>query len=374
MMKKIVIIENNVISTNTMRKKFTTSLIEEGYSVTILTTGTKEDLLTATNNGLSVIDVKSSGLNPLHVLQYNFKLFQILSKIKPDVCLTFTVRPAIWGNLITRLLRIHTITNITGIGPLFSSKNIAYKIARTLYKFVLKHTHTIFFQNTDDKDLFIKNNFVHHQNIGLIPGSGIDHHYYTPIEVKKENDTLKFLFIGRLLKDKGIIEFIEAAKILKQEKINAKYLVVGTLWNQNLKHNTITQKDLDQWIDDGIIDYLGPTTDVRPIIASVDCVVLPSYREGTSNVLLEASSMEKPCITCDTTGCREIVEDQHTGLLCKVADSKDLAEKMKQMFSFSDEKRIEMGKNARKKVVKEFDKQIVLDAYKKAINDCLKNK
>lgn len=370
----IAIIENNILSINTIRKKLVFYLIELGYNVVVLTTGKESEMKTAAEYGFQVVDVKTSGLNPIDVFKYIFNLKKALINCKADVCLTFTIRPAIWGNFVTSQLSIPTVTNITGIGPLFSSNNLTYKTARFIYKFAIKNTRKVFFQNNDDLNLFLKNKFIKNEIAELIPGSGIDHHYYTPIEVKKENDTLKFLFIGRLLKDKGIIEFIEAAKILKQEKINAKYLVVGTLWNQNLKHNTITQKDLDKWIEDGIIDYLGPTTDVRPIIASVDCVVLPSYREGTSNVLLEASSMEKPCITCDTTGCREIVEDQHTGLLCKVADSQDLAEKMKQMISFSNEKRIEMGKNARKKVVKEFDKQIVLDAYKKAINDCLKNK
>jgi glycosyltransferase involved in cell wall biosynthesis len=188
-------------------------------------------------------------------------------------------------------------------------------------------------------NLFVENNFVKQQNICLIPGSGVDYERFAPMPKTLAYDAFVFLFIGRLLKDKGITELVTASRILKQQGIKFTCLVVGSLWTQNLKKNTITQNDLDEWIQEELIKYEGHSTDVRQQIANADCFVLPSYREGTSNVLLEASSMEKPCITCDTTGCREIVEDKITGLLCKVADAEDLAEKMKQMISFSYEKR-----------------------------------
>ena len=371
-MKKILIIENNILATNTIRKAFVDSLIHQGFEVSVLTSGTKAEIELAQSKGYNIVPINSSTQNPFTILQYIKGVYLAVKKYKPDVCLTFTIRPAIWGNLVTRVLHVPTITNITGIGPLFSSNNIAYKMARTLYKFVLKRTHTIFFQNKDDMNLFVENNFVKQQNICLIPGSGVDYDRFAPIPKEHIHDSFVFLFIGRLLKDKGITEFVAASRRLKQQGINFTSVVVGSLWTQNLKKNTITQQDLDEWVQEGVIQYEGHSTDVRQQIANADCFVLPSYREGTSNVLLEASSMEKPCITCDTTGCREIVEDKITGLLCKVADAEDLTEKMKQMISFSYEKRRQMGVDARKKVIKEYDKKIVINKYLDVIQSITK--
>ena len=365
----IVILENNIISTLTVRSKLTQVLMEQGYVVTVLTTGTSQQLQAAEKMGLQVIDVKSSSQNPFHIFRYMLRLKKAMKDLKADICLTFTIRPAIWGNLVTRWLGIPTITNITGIGPLFASNNIAYKIARSLYRFSLKKTARIFFQNTDDRDLFLKHGFLHHQSTQLIPGSGIDYVHFSPAEKVFDKEVFVFLYIGRLLKDKGIVEFVEAARIVRKQHQHVLFRVIGPLWTQNLKGNTITAEQLEAWVDEGVINYVGEILDVRSYIASSDTVVLPSYREGTSNVLLEASSMERPCITCDTTGCREIVEDGVTGYLCKVADAEDLADKMLRIIELPQENRIDMGKKARQKVIREYDKKLVIDAYLHSINE-----
>ena len=367
MKRKIAIIENNIIATNTIREKLTRTLEEHGYDVTILTTGTTANLEQARQNGFKVIDVKGSTQNPLDIFTYMRNIKKALKLCGADVCLTFTIRPAIWGNVVTRRLNIPTITNITGIGPLFARKNIAYRAARTLYKFVLQKTARIFFQNYDDMNIFLEKKFVKPERAERIPGSGIDHEYYMPLPGRGKDNKFIFLFISRLVKDKGILEYVEAARSLKKELPVAEFRVLGPVWLQNLKDNTVTETEIRQWVKDDIITYLGDAKDVRPHIAAADCIVLPSYREGTSNVLLEASSMERPCITCDTTGCKEIVADGITGFLCKVQDAADLAEKMKKMCTLTEEQRIEMGIKARQKVIKEFDKQIVINAYLSAI-------
>ena len=272
------------------------------------------------------------------------------------------------GNLVTRTLKIPTITNITGIGPLFQSNHFTYKAARSLYKHALKKTAHVFFQNQDDMSLFLNKNFVSKTKAQRIPGSGVDHEYYKPIEAKNSDKAFRFLFIGRLVKDKGIIEYVEAAKKIKILFPEIEFQVLGPLWTQNLKKNTVTQVEIDEWQKQKIIHYLGAKDDVRPYIAEATCIVLPSYREGMSNILLEAASMQKPCITCDTTGCNDIVEDNVTGYLCKVKDADSLADKMKQMYELHPGKRKEMGIKARQKIIKEFDKQIVIDAYLDVIN------
>lgn len=367
MKKNIAIIENNIIATNTIRRKLTSALMEQGYNVVVLTTGKEAEIALARERGFNIIDVKSSNSNPLDVLKYISNIRRALKSFKPDVCLTFTIRPAIWGNMVTGSLNIPTITNITGVGPLFESKSVVYRAARTLYKFVLRKTRKIFFQNTDDRDLFLKHRFIKEEVAGMVPGSGIDHEFFKPMQPENPSDHFVFLFISRLVKDKGVLEYVEAARIIRAEFPTVECRMLGPLWEQNLQSNIITKSDINNWVNEGAIRYLGEATDVRSYIAAADSIVLPSYREGTSNVLLEASSMEKPCITCDTTGCREIVSHDITGYLCKVADAADLAHQMKKMIQLPPESRYEMGKKARQKVIREFDKQIVINAYLQAI-------
>ena len=337
----------------------------------MLTTGQQDELELARSRGFDVIDVKGSNRNPKDISNYVINLQRAIKRFKPDVVLTFTIRPAIWGNIVTRQLNIPTITNITGIGPLFESDKLTYKAARGLYKFVLKKTKKIFFQNFDDMNLFLQKNFVKADRAERIPGSGIDHAFYKPMQKDSAKTAFTFLFISRLIKDKGILEYVEAARIIRKNHPTVNFEVVGPYWSQNLKHNTITKEDVYGWERDGTIIYKGSAEDVRPFIANADCIVLPSWREGTSNILLEASSMEKPCITCDTTGCNEIVDDNVTGYLVEVRNSTDLAAKMQMMLNLSEEERLNMGKKARQRVIKNFDKQIVIDAYLSAIDEVL---
>ena len=369
--KKIAVIENGLFSTYTMREGLMQRLLKEGYDVTILT-HTNSFVSQVEKTGLHVINIGSGNLNPWKVLKYIFNLYSALKKIQPDVCLTFSIRPAIWGNFITRHLNIPTITNITGVGPLFISKNLAYRIARSIYRHALQKTKKVFFQNFDDMNLFLQKKFVRKEIAERVPGSGVDYQKFSPMAIAKTGEeNFIFLFIGRLIKDKGIFEFVEAARMIRKKFPNILFNVIGPFWHQNLKSNTITKSDLQNWIVEGIIDYQGEKKDIRKFIAEADCIVLPSYREGTSNILLEAASMEKAIITTNTTGCKETVDDEVTGFLCKVKDAEDLADKMEKMYLLSEEDRKTMGKKGRQKIIKEFDKQIVINAYLEAIDGIL---
>lgn len=371
-MKKIAVIENGLFSTYTMRDGLMQFLLKEGFEVTVLT-HTNSFVSQVEKTGLKVINIGSGNLNPVKVSKYIFNLHKALREIQPDVCLTFSIRPAIWGNFITRILKIPTITNITGVGPLFTSKNFAYLIARYIYRFALKKPKKVFFQNFDDMDLFLEKRFVTKDIAERIPGSGVDYQKFSPINYEgKPKGNFIFLFIGRLIKDKGIFEFVDAARIIRKKYPNVIFNVIGPFWHQNLKSNTITKTDLQNWITEGIIDYQGEKKDVRKFLAEADCIVLPSYREGASNILLEAASMGKPIITTNTTGCKEIVDEGVTGFLCKVKDSIDLAIKMEEMLLLPLEQRNNMGKKARQKIIREFDKQIVIKAYLRVINEVLK--
>ena len=373
MKKNIAILESNILGTNTIRRRLASFLMEKGYNVTILAKGTEDEINLARSRGFDVIDLKASNQKISGIFQYLRNIKRALKKVDADICLTFTIRSAIWGNIVTRQLKIPTITSITGIGPLFESNHFTYKAARIFYKFILRKTDKVFFQNTTDMKLFVDKKFVLPSKAALVPGSGIEFEYYKHIPLIKENNKIIYLFISRLIKDKGISEFVEAARILGNQLPDAEFHVVGPLWAQNLKHNIVTQKEIDEWTNEGLIKYLGYADDVRPFIAAADCIVLPSYREGLSNVLLEAGSMEKPCITCDVPGCNDIVIDNVTGFLCKAKNSEDLAQKIQKMNSLSDQERQQMGVLARERIKNKFDKKIVLNTYLNAIENISKN-
>ena len=371
MKKNIAIIENHIISTNTVRQKLTQVLIEQGYNVTVLSTGTPKEIAIAQSKGFNVIDIGTSNTNIADVFQYMKNLRDALKTTKADICLTFTMRPAIWGNMVTRFMGIPTITNITGIGPLAESESLAYKVARLLYRFVLKKTALVFFQNKDDLRIFLQKKFVTIKQASIIPGSGVDYDHFAPVPQKRNDNKFVFLFISRLIKDKGILEYVEAAAQLLETNSEVTCQVLGPYYSQNLKENIITEKQIMHWLDNGIVQYMGAADDVRPFIAEADCIVLPSYREGMSNVLLEAGSMQKPTITADTTGCNDIVIDGVTGLLCRVRDANDLRSKMQEMVKLSAGQRAEMGRQARERVKTTFAKKIVVDAYLQAIESVI---
>ena len=365
---KIAIIENHIISTNTVRRKLTKTLIEKGFEVTILSTGSPKELSFAKKLGFNVINVGMSNTHPKDVYIYIKKVYKALKETNTDLCLTFTMRPAIWGNMVSRLLKIPVITNITGIGPLAESNSVAYRVARSLYRTALKKTKVVFFQNNDDLKIFLDKKFIRLEQAQIIPGSGVDIDFFKPIEKQHHDEKFVFLFISRLIKDKGILEYVAAADMVRQQYPNVVCQVIGPYYNQNLKDNIISEEQIMHWLDEGIVHYLGAAEDVRPFIGEADCIVLPSYREGMSNVLLEAASMERPTIASNVTGCKEIIIDNKTGLLCRVKDAKDLSQKMISMLKTDTIAREEMGREARKHVQSNFAKQIVIDAYLKNIN------
>ena len=239
-----------------------------------------------------------------------------------------------------------------------------------MYKLALKNSKRVFFQNRDDFELFLNEGLVEKKICDILPGSGVDTQKFKPIQREKKDKFFRFLLIARILWDKGIGEYVEAAKIIRQKYKNVKFQLLGGIGVDN--PTAISKKIIDKWVKDEIIEYLGETDDVRKFIYRADCIVLPSYREGTSRVLLESASMEKPLIATNVPGCKEVVEDGINGYLCKVKDSKDLASKMEKMLNLSEENRALMGKKGREKIVKEFDEKIVINKYLETISQILR--
>src|SRR5258705_10634426 len=372
--RKVAIIENHELGIYSIRHDLVMALAEK-YDVSVLTEVDESFKNGDRENVVRFIDVGKSGMNPVAALRYNARVRKALKQIRPDVCLTFTIRPAIYGNMVTSRLNIQTISTITGTGPLFDSKSVSYTIARQLYKWVLKKTRFVFFPNYDDLEAFISAKYIVRQQAKRVPGSGVNYEKFAPMPFTRGRDgKFIFLYISRLIKDKGIMEYVEAASILKPKFPQAEFHVIGPLWTGNKKSLTVTENELNDWIEKKWIVYQDKQKDIRPFVADADCVVMPSYREGMSNVLLEAASMARPLIATNVTGCRGIVEDGVNGLLCKVKDGKDLAEKMKQMMNIPAAEREAMGKKGREKMIREFDKKLVIQIYLQAIDEIANGK
>lgn len=239
-------------------------------------------------------------------------------------------------------------------------------VAKTLYRLSFRFANRVFFQNEDDLNLFIDKKLVPAENVGLVPGSGIDLEHFTPTTFSR-NEKFTFLLISRLITDKGILEYIEAVKKLRSKGLDARFQLLGAM---DTRHKRGIQKEkIDDWIATGTVEYLGTSTDVRSFIHQADCIVLPSYREGTPRTLLEAASCSKPIIATNVAGCNQVVVNGYNGLLCNLKDANDLAEKMNTMAAMSDQQLSSFGANGRDKMEKEFGDQHVIDKYLAALSE-----
>jgi glycosyltransferase involved in cell wall biosynthesis len=362
---RIAIVLNTSWNIYNFRLNFVKTLLEQGHEVhTIAPHDEYTKYLEEVGCKHHDVHMDSRGANPIKDSALIFELFFIYRRVKPDVILHYTIKPNIYGTFAATLLGIPVVNNVCGLGTIFLKDNFVSSIAIKLYKWAFRFPKKVFFQNPDDLALFVDRKLVPQEITDLLPGSGIDLSRFTPASFKR-NRPFTFLLISRLITDKGILEFIEAVKKLKAQGMNAKFQLLGA---KDPKHKRGIQIDvIDGWIQSGTVEYLGTTKDVRTFINQADCIVLPSYREGTPRTLLEASSSSKPIITTDVPGCHHVVSHQLNGLLCKLKDVDDLANKMLEMASFDDETLKRFGENGRKKMEAEFDEKIVVSKYLTAI-------
>lgn len=323
--------------------------------------------------GIQCIDLKLDRKNRqlFKELRLVLKLIYLIKKYRPHLILSFTIKPNLYAGLVCYLVRKSFIPNVTGLGTLFQQKTILSRLVSIFYFISFKKACCVFFQNKNDLDLFVKEGIVVTSKARLIPGSGVDLVKYKPLPISEKG--FSFLFIGRFLIDKGIVEYYEAAKILKTKYPSIEFLLLGDLDPHN--ERSLDRKTLNAWIQSGIVKHLGFQTDVRPYLAACSCVVLPSYyREGLSRALLEAAGMGKPIITCDLPGCREIVEEGKNGFLCRPKDYQDLAQKMERLYLLPPAEKQKMGEASRKKAEAQYDEKYVIQAYLDAIAEYFASK
>lgn len=309
------------------------------------------------------LPMDNAGTSPVRDARLFLRYMRLLRQVKPDILLTYTIKPNIYGALAARLVGVPIIANVSGLGTAFLRDNWMTRVVKQLYRVAFARIACVFFQNAEDRDLFVGMKLLRPEKAALLAGSGVDLDFFHPDHAPstRPDAPLRFVLIARLLWDKGVGEFIEAARIVKARYPAVQFHLVGAVGVQN--QTAIPAETLAQWEAEGVVEYLGETEDARAIIAAHDCVVLPSYREGMSRVLLEAAAMGKPLIATDVAGCRQIVTHRENGLLCRVRDAQHLAATLLDFLALPADARAEMGRKSRIKAEREFDEKRVIAAY-----------
>ena len=359
--RTIVLSANSDWNIANFRQGLVRALQSAGYQPVII--APQDSAADARMRGLGVervpIEIDRAGLNPFADFRLFLRYRSLLKRLRPAAYLGYTIKPNIYGSLAAASLGIPALPNVSGLGTAFIQGGGLRALVARLYRIGFARAPVVFFQNEDDRDLFVARRIVRPAQARVLPGSGVDLEHFAPAPLLEGSPV--FLFIGRLLRDKGVGEFVEAARSIRREYPHARFQLLGGLDEGN--RTGIRQPELDSWVAERIVEHLGTTDDVRPFIAAASAVVLPSYREGLPRSLLEAAAMARPLIASDVPGCRDVIEDGVNGFLCKVRDSAALAEAMRRLASLPRARQLAMGKAGRRRVQERFSEALVVRAY-----------
>ncbi|MDU0369645.1 glycosyltransferase family 4 protein [Hymenobacter endophyticus] len=311
--------------------------------------------------------MENKGTNPVKDAALTRRFYQIYRRERPDVVLQYTIKPNIYGTIAARMAGIPSVNNVSGLGTVFIVKNMVSKVALGLYRFAFRFPKRVFFQNDDDRQLFLQNGLVDPHITDLLPGSGVDIHRFRPDPAYQRQEPFVFLMIARVLYEKGVEEYFEAARLVREAVPGTRVQLLGGVDESG--GVGVKRSVFEQWLQADNVEYLGTSDDVAAQIRRADCVVLPSYREGTPKTLLEAAAMGKPIVTTNVPGCRETVVDGQNGLLCEVRNAQDLAEKMLRIVRLSTPELEQMGRAGRRLAETKFDEQLVLTKYLNVVRD-----
>jgi len=338
------------------------SLQSEGYHVIAVA---PRDIHTPALQALNVEffewKLSARSANVFNELRSLLDLRRIYKEARPDLCLHYTVKPVIYGAIVCSHLNLAFASVITGLGYAFLNDGWLPRLICWLYARVLSKSARTWFLNRDDRDLFLRKGLVQAEVAAIMPGEGIDTSYFAPSTEPRACGPVRFLMVSRLLYDKGVAEFADACRHLKARGVQYEASLVGATGSENPTAIPATQ--VEQWVRSGLFQYLGTVIDVRPLLAASDCVVLPSYREGLPRALMEASSMELPVVATDVPGCRDVVRDMRSGLLCRVKDASALADAMARVCSMSVDERLKMGRAGRTIMQEAFEVTLVNRTY-----------
>ena len=364
---KIALAANDAWNIVNYRAGLIRSLQNAGYEVVVLAPeGAHSGAVRALGVDFYPVPMKARGKSPVGDLATMVSFRRSLKAIRPAAFLGFTAKPNIYGSLAAAACGVPVINNISGLGAAFMRRGLLRALVEQLYRRALRRSVTVFFQNSDDRDLFVGRGLVSASQAALLPGSGVDLTHFTPVAKDTVKAETTFLLAGRLLWDKGVGEFVEAARRIRQNHPGAQFQILGIPERKSAA--AVPLSKLREWANEGVIDDLGSADDVRAAFAGADCVVLPSYyREGVPRVLLEASAMGIPVIAADMPGCREAVEEGVTGFICEPRSVDSLAAAIERLLLLSPAERMAMGSAGRSKMEAEFREEIVHRSYLKAL-------
>lgn len=360
---KILILTNNLIGLFSFRKEVVEALKNLGYEVVISApVDTKKEYFEQI--GCKLIDTQfdRKGMNPIKDLGLMLFYRRLIKTERANVVLSYTIKPNLYGGMACQLCKVPQIANITGLGTAVENPGVLQKLTILLYKVGLQKTQIVFFQNKANEEFCDKHNMVKGRTI-LLPGSGVNLQYHAYKEYPPKEEPIRFIFISRLMREKGIEEYLSAAEIIKERHPSTEFYILGACEDDYEKRVVELQKK-------GIVNYFGLQPDVRPYIEKIHCTVHPSfYPEGMSNVLLESCATGRPIITTNRPGCGEIVEDGHNGYVVKAKNVDDLVNAIEKFLQLPYEQKRMMGIEGRRKVEREFDRNIVVDAYLRAVRE-----
>jgi len=372
MRKKVLLISNHGGGFYNFKRELVSELLKLGYEVHFaVPPNEKLERLVMEGAVHHEISIDRRGINPVKDLDLINQFRRLIKGIKPDIILSHTIKPNIYASILARNQGIPYLNNITGLGSALQNNSKLAGLLRFLYRYALSDSSGIFFENEGNRRYFQQYNIGKEENYIVVSGAGVNLDEFSPkykIETDESGSQEKeiiFIFIGRIMKDKGIEEFLGAAEYIKRSNPATRFQIVGFYDEQEYSDK------IDSLVKQNIIEFLGPSTDTRVEMSQADCIVLPSYHEGMSNVLLEGAAMGLPLITTDIHGCKEAVDDGKNGFLCKVKDTESLIDAMERFIALSAEERRQMGLHGREKMVKEFDRKLVIGQYIKVIQSVI---
>lgn len=365
--KTILFLVNHDVVIYNFRLELVERLLADGHEVHISSPyGERIDDLVKLGCKHHEIKIARHGTNPITDGKLILNYIQLIRNIKPDMVFSYTIKPNIYGGIACRLLKVPQVANITGLGTAVENSSLTQKITLALYKFAFKKIQRIFFQNAENRQFFINHNLFCDRH-GLLPGSGVNLERFAPLPYPASDKEIHFVFISRIMREKGIDQYLDAALALSsaatknQSTSKCIFHVCGFC-------ETEYQGKLQELADKGIVVYHGMVRDIRKILKEIHCTIHPSfYPEGISNVLLESSACARPIITTNRSGCREVIDDGVNGFVVKQRDSADLIEKIQKFMNLPHEQKKRMGEAGRAKVEREFNRQIVVEAYLKEL-------
>jgi len=372
---RILIVANTTWNIYNFRLNIVRKLIAEGHEVIVLAPVDKYISYTEMLREVSHVpmhQMRRNSINPVSDLLLLFELIRLYRKIKPDLILHYTVKCNIYGGLAARYLGIPSIAVVSGVGHPMIHKGWLNTLVKSLYRITLPWHKKVIFENEDDKAFFDAAGLTRSGQSVSIKGCGVNMDYFKPVGDWRNGKGTTFTFVGRLIYDKGVREFIEAAQLIRKKHTNVQFWLVGDIDEGN--PSSVSNEDLMYWIRDPYIHYHGATDHVKAFFENSDCIVLPSYRgEGLPKVIMEAMAMERPVITTDTPGCREAVVNGVTGYLVSVQNTEAIVKAMEEFIRLDHKSRMEMGKQGRIKALKEFDEKIIVEQLYGYLNGAAEN-